>query len=155
VELPLRAVDIEDRAAAVPAAVRTPRTLAGVRALIVDDEADARDLARYVLESRGAAVVVSASAGEALDLLANEPFAVLVADIGMPQQDGFALIRALRSLPGGSLNRDVPAIALTAYTSERERDDAIAAGFTTHLGKPVDPEQLIGTIFTVLGRVEP
>lgn len=137
------------------ASLHGERNLAGVHALIVDDEADARDLTRYVLERRGATVVVTASAGEALHLLASQPFDIIVADIGMPDQDGLSLIRALRSLPSASLNRDTPAVALTAYTSVRERDEAIAAGFTTHLGKPVDPEQLIAAISTIVGRVDP
>lgn len=155
VQLPLRAIDVADRNTAADASLQSHRDLAGVHALIVDDEADARDLTRHVLESRGAAVGVTASAGEALHLLAGEPFDILVADIGMPDQDGLALIRALRSLPSGSLNRDIPAVALTAYTSVRERDEAVAAGFTLHLGKPVNPEQLIGAISSVIGRVDP
>jgi CheY-like chemotaxis protein len=151
VQLPLRADDVADTNAVVAATLQTERALVGVRALIVDDEPDARELTRYVLESRGAAVVVTASAGEALHLLAKEAFSILVADIGMPDRDGLALIRALRSSPGGSINRDIPAVALTAYTSIPERDEALAAGFTLHLGKPVDPEQLVVAISAVLG----
>jgi PAS domain S-box-containing protein len=154
VELPLRAVDLGDAKTAVGAIPPTRRNLAGVRALIVDDEPDARELTRYVVESRGATVFIACSAGEALHRLANEAFDILVADIGMPDQDGLALIRALRSLPGGSPNRDIPAIALTAFASVRERDEAVAAGFTAHLGKPVDPEQLIVAISTLVGRAD-
>jgi PAS domain S-box-containing protein len=117
--------------------------LAAVRALVVDDEPDATELTRYLLESRGALVVTCASAGEALHRLSTDRYDVLVADIGMPDQDGMALVRAVRSLPPGAANRDIPAIALTAYSGERERGEALAAGFTAHLGKPVDPEQLI------------
>ena len=95
-----------------------------------------------MLEVRGASVVTSASAGEALHLLAENAFDILVADIGMPEQDGLSLIRAVRGLPGQASNREIPAIAVTAYAGVRERDQAIAAGFTAHLGKPVDPAQL-------------
>jgi PAS domain S-box-containing protein len=130
------------------------RILAGVRVLVVDDEADARELTRYVLEGRGALAVGTASAGEALHLLASQQYDLLIADIGMPERDGLALIRALRSLPDGSLNREVPAIALTAYTGVRDRDEALAAGFNAHLGKPIDPDQLILTIATFVGRTD-
>jgi PAS domain S-box-containing protein len=154
VELPMRAA--EDAATEIggAASVLRQRSLAGVRALIVDDEADARELTRYVLESRGAAVVAAASAGDALHLLASQPFDVLVADVGMPGQDGFELIRALRSLPGGSPNRGIPAVALTAYTSLREREDAVAAGFNSHIGKPADAAQLTVAVATLVGRVD-
>ena len=146
VELPLlEAVE----APAVPSVV--PMTavnslLAAMRALVVDDESDATELTRYLLESRGALVVTCASAGEALQLLSTDGYDVLIADIGMPDQDGMALVRALRSLPPGTANRDIPAIALTAYSGESERGEALAAGFTAHLGKPVDPEQLIEVV---------
>ena len=118
------------------------RPLLGVRALVVDDESDARELTRYVLEARGALVVTSESAGEAMHLLTETGFDILVADIGMPERDGLSLIRALRGLPEHSHNRGIPAIAVTAYAGVRERDEALAAGFTAHLGKPVDPDQL-------------
>jgi PAS domain S-box-containing protein len=142
VQLPLLAVD----APAVPPAGPVPaasNVLAGLRALVVDDDPDATELSRYLLESRGASVVTCGSAGEALHELSTDRYDVLVADIGMPEQDGMALVRAVRSLPPGTGNRDIPAIALTAYSGVRERDEALAAGFTAHLGKPVDPEQLI------------
>jgi CheY-like chemotaxis protein len=154
VQLPLLAVD----APAVPAALvpvpAASSVLASVRALVVDDDPDATELTRYLLETRGAFVVSCGSTGEALRLLASDLYDVLVADIGMPEQDGMALVRALRGLPPGAPNRDIPAIAVTAYSGARERDEALAAGFTAHLGKPVDPEQLIEV---VLGsaRVEP
>jgi CheY-like chemotaxis protein len=112
----------------------------------VDDEADARELSRYVLEARGAHVVVTASSGEALHLLSADEYDVLIADLGMPEQDGLALIRAIRSLPDRSRNRNIVAIALTAYTGIHDREEALAAGFNCHLGKPVDPELLISTV---------
>jgi signal transduction histidine kinase/integral membrane sensor domain MASE1/ActR/RegA family two-component response regulator len=153
--VPLRAIDRSPADAAVDGNMQTALALAGLRALIVDDEMDARDLTRYVLESRGAGVVVTKSAGEALRRLASDPFDVLVADIGMPGQDGLSLIRAIRSLPERALNRDIPAVALTAYISARERDETLAAGFDSHLGKPADPEQLIVAISRVVRRADP
>jgi CheY-like chemotaxis protein/two-component sensor histidine kinase len=136
VELPVRAIDSTVAGESAAGSVSTDRTLAGIRALIVDDEEDARELSRYTLESRGAFVVVTPSAGEALHLLAANEYDILIADIGMPEQDGLALIRAVRRLPAHSPNRDIRAIALTAYTGIRERDEALAAGFNLHLGKP-------------------
>jgi CheY-like chemotaxis protein len=122
--------------------------------LVVDDDADTIELTRYLLESRGALVVTSKSAGEALHLLARDRYDVLVADIGMPELDGIALIRALRSLPAHATNRTIPAIALTAYSGDRERDEALAAGFTGHLGKPVDPDQLIQAVSANIVRLD-
>jgi CheY-like chemotaxis protein len=119
----------------------TPR-LSGARALVVDDEADARDLMRYVLETRGAHVSVAMTTVEALDLLGRETFDVLIADLGMPEQDGYALIRAIRALPESRGSR-IPAIAVTAYASRRDRDQALTAGYNFHLAKPVGPDALI------------
>jgi PAS domain S-box-containing protein len=154
VQLPLLAVDAPAMPAAPVPVPAASSVLASVRALVVDDDADATELTRYLLESRGAFVVTCGSAGEALRLLANDIYDILVADIGMPEQDGMALVRALRSLPPGAPNRDIRAIALTAYSAPRERDEALAAGFTAHLGKPVDPEQLIDVVSSS-ARVEP
>jgi PAS domain S-box-containing protein len=146
VALPLRAVD-EIRWDRPGLEAETPdQTLAGVRALVVDDEDEARELTRQLLDSRGAAVVTTRSAGEALHLLAQEPFTIVIADIGMPEQDGLSLIRAVRALPSGSQNRDVPAIALAADAFASDRDEALAAGFTGHVGKPVDPQELVAAI---------
>jgi CheY-like chemotaxis protein len=120
-------------------------SLIGARALVVDDEQDARDLVRFILEAQGAKVTTVGSAGAALYTFGREWFDVLIADIGMPEQDGYSLIRALRSLPE-SRGGQVPAIAVTAYASLRERDQAIVAGFDYHLSKPVEPEELVTTV---------
>jgi len=118
--------------------------LKGTRILVVDDEADARDLLRVVLESQGADVTVTASVDEALGVLDREAFQVLVADIGMPDRDGYALIQAVRDRRGP--NATIPAIAVTAYASARERETALAAGYNAHLAKPIEPEQLLAAI---------
>ena len=142
----LPACALGDRLDAPPAAHRpVSSTLGGLHVLVVDDQADARDLARTVLEMHGAEVTTVASAGEALHALARQRFHVLVADIGMPEQDGYSLIHAVRALPpeqGGSL----PAIAATAYASLRERARALEAGYGWHLAKPLDPEQLVAAV---------
>ncbi|MBD2243556.1 PAS domain-containing protein [Nostoc sp. FACHB-888] len=122
-------------------------SLAGLQILAVDDEVDTRELLEFVLEQYGAEVRVVASAREALSALKEDPhrFNVLIFDIGMPEADGYWLIRHVRSLSG----REVPAIALTAYVSEEERQRAIAAGFQRHIAKPVEPEELVRAILSL------
>jgi CheY-like chemotaxis protein len=151
VRLPLRAVVARDAPAALDAG-DTPEPLADVRTLVVDDDADARELIRFVLESRGARVTTAVSVGEALHILDQHPVDVLVADIGMPDRDGYSLIKMLRDMPDAGRNA-LPAIAVTAYASVRERDAALAAGYNWHLGKPVDPEQLVATVAAAARRV--
>ncbi len=123
--------------------------LAGLRILLVDDEPDTREVIRVLLEFEGASVVVAASAGEALDLLRRHPTDVMLADIGMPEQDGYALIEAVRSLR--TAEAMIPAIAVTAYVSTRDRTRAFAAGYGWHLAKPVDPEQLVAAVAAAAG----
>jgi two-component system, chemotaxis family, CheB/CheR fusion protein len=119
-------------------------TLTGTRILVVDDEADARDLMRVLLEAEGGEVTVTGSAGEALHVIRERPIQVLIADIGMPEQDGYSLIRAVRAMTCDK--RDIPAIAVTAYASVRERDLAIEAAYDWHFAKPVEPDQLVRAI---------
>src|SRR5262249_1887631 len=118
--------------------------LLGVRVLVVDDEVDARELMRAVLESHAAIVSVVETAGEALHELQRQAFDVLISDIGMPDHDGFWLVRAIR--PGSDLPRDIPAIAVTAYAGPREREIAVEAGYNWHLAKPVEPDQLVALV---------
>ena len=131
---------------------RTTALLERSRILVVDDEADARDLLCAILESEGATVDTTVSAGEALHRLQHEHFDLLLADLAMPDQDGLALIRALRALPGGP--RDIPAIAVTAYTSLRERELALESGYGWHVPKPVDPEQLIASVASAIRQAD-
>ncbi len=115
--------------------------LAGVRVVVVDDEADCRVLVQRVLEDRGASVRTASSAVEAVGLFDAEPPDVLVSDLGMPGEDGYSLIRRIRSrsaAAGGS----VPALALTAYAGDGNRDKALAAGFHRHLAKPLSGPEL-------------
>jgi signal transduction histidine kinase len=146
VRLPVRAValpdDVEVSARAVPT---TTPSLSNLRVLVVDDEADARDLVREVLESSGAAVFAAGSAAEAAAAIASWRPDVVVSDVGMPGRDGYSLLREVRALADPSL-RDVPAIALTAYASRDEAERARAAGFQVHLAKPVEPAQLVAVV---------
>ncbi|MGH7317493.1 MAG: ATP-binding protein, partial [Candidatus Rokuibacteriota bacterium] len=122
-----------------PAATTTDgpmdRSLSGLRLLIVDDEADAREVMRFMLERGGARVRTADSAAQALDSLREERPDLLISDIGMPVEDGYVLVRRLRAMEEG-LGRRLPAIALTAYASEEDTRRALSAGFDAHLSKP-------------------
>ncbi len=125
--------------------------LAGLRILAVDDEPDARELIRHVLTRTRATVTVAASVAEALDVFNRQPPDVLVSDIGMPEADGYSLIHAVRRRPDPH-SANVPAIALTAYVREDDRAKMLAAGFTAHVPKPVEPAELIRVISHISGR---
>jgi CheY-like chemotaxis protein/two-component sensor histidine kinase len=125
--------------------------LDGVTVLYVDDEPDARELARRVLSDHGARVVTSESAASARASLAEHRPDVIVADVGMPDEDGYSLIRAIRALPpdrGGS----TPAAAVTALARPEDRRRALLAGFQTHVAKPVDIVELIAVVASLAGR---
>ncbi|MEP0919403.1 ATP-binding protein [Leptolyngbya sp. DQ-M1] len=122
--------------------------LAGLRVLVVDDEADTLELSQFILETAGAIVIPAVSAANALQQFEQAQPDVLVSDIGMPQMDGYTLISQIRSqLPEG---KQIPAIALTAYAGEINQQQVLAAGFQLHLVKPVEPEQLVEAIAQVL-----
>jgi CheY-like chemotaxis protein len=120
-------------------------SLAGVRVLVVDDEADARTLLRRVLEDCDAIVTTAASAAQGFALLQAQQPDVVVSDIGMPGEDGLSLIRRIRALPADQGGR-TPALALTAYARLEDRLKAVVAGFQLHTAKPVDPTELITMI---------
>lgn len=124
--------------------------LRGIKVLVVDDEADARLMMRRFLEGYKAVVFTSGSAAEALDVIKREKLDVVVSDIGMPEKDGYELIRDLRSLGNGQ--SQIPAIALTAYARTEDRIKAINAGFQLHLAKPVEPAELLTVVASVAGR---
>jgi signal transduction histidine kinase/DNA-binding response OmpR family regulator len=128
--------------------------LTGLRVLVVDDDADARELVTSVLVERRARVTAVAAATDALEQLQAERPDVIVSDIGMPVQDGYALMERVRALPperGGS----TPAIALTAYAHNADRAKALLSGFTAHAVKPIDPNELVWIVASVAGRVAP
>lgn len=133
---------------------RSGPSLSGLRVLVVDDEPDARELIQTLLEEAGAAVRVAASAADALAIVECERPDVLVSDIGMPLQDGHALIARLRALDAAS-GGTIPAIALTAYARAEDKAKAIAAGFTAHIGKPVDPADLLAAVAHLATQAAP
>ena len=116
--------------------------------LVVDDEADARNLLAIVLESHGAIVQIASSAAEAFDTIGRRKPDVLLADLGMPQQDGFALIQKLRVLERLEQQGRLRAIAVTAYATASDRERALAAGYDAHVTKPFEAAELIHTIAT-------
>jgi len=139
------------RAAAEPVAGELTTRLKNARILAVDDQEDARDLLRVILESAGAEVTTATSAAEALELLRREPFDGLIADLGMPQMDGLELIRRVRQSLPAPIN-GLPAAALTAYARSDDRISAVASGFQMHLAKPVNPTELVIAIGDLIGR---
>ena len=159
VHLPLSAVrrsaeapERQHPATPQPAAARPPAAeLSGLTVLVVDDHGDARDLVKRVLEDADAAVITAATADEALALVPAAKPDVLVTDIGMPETDGFELLRRLRAL-GPEQGGKVPAIALTAFARSEDRTRALRAGFLVHVSKPVDPAELVATVASVAGR---
>jgi CheY-like chemotaxis protein len=124
------------------AAYERPDSLRGKHVLVVDDEDDARTLVATVLENCGCRVTTADSVQDAMQHIDDEVPDILLSDIGMPQEDGYSLIRKVRALPrdkGG----DIPAAALTAYTRAEDRRRMLNAGFSIHLGKPIDPAELV------------
>jgi CheY-like chemotaxis protein len=125
--------------------------LDGLRVLVVDDEADTRDLLKQGLEYCGANVKCVGTAEEALDLVKSNMPDILISDIGMPVVDGYDLIKQIRGLPpdrGGK----VPAIALTAYTRTEDRLHSLRAGYDMHVPKPVELAELVAVAATVIRR---
>ncbi|WP_334747733.1 hybrid sensor histidine kinase/response regulator [Nostoc sp.] len=125
--------------------------LDGLRVLIVDDEADARHLLTMILRQYGAQVMAAPSASDALLALQEYRPHILVSDIGMPQEDGYTLIRQVRALPTDQGGR-IPAVALTAYARAEDRTQALLAGFQLHVPKPVNPGELAAVIANLTGR---
>ena len=125
-------------------AMLVPNSLGKTTVLVTDDEPDARALVATALRAHGAEVRTASSVDEALACLAQRSPMVLISDIGMPGEDGYALIRRVRAL--GTSAAKIPAIALTAYAREEDRRRALAAGFQTYLAKPVEPDDLVRVV---------
>ena len=127
--------------------------LSGLRALVVDDEEDARALVARVLEERGAHTITAANAAQAYQICASDtPLDVLVSDIGMPGEDGYSLLRRIRAL-GSARNATLPAVAVTAYAATEERVHAVTAGFRAYVPKPIDVTELCAMIAVATGRL--
>jgi CheY-like chemotaxis protein len=123
--------------------------LMGVQVLVVDDESDIRDLIAFVLEEAGAQVITATNAGEAFATFVQAQPDFVLSDIGMPDMDGYTLLQQIRALPIEQGGR-IPAIALTAYAGDLDRQQAIQCGFQDHLAKPVEPEVLVKAIANLL-----
>ncbi|MFL6279108.1 MAG: ATP-binding protein [Vicinamibacterales bacterium] len=119
--------------------------LDGIRVLVVDDESDSREVMAHALADCGATVSVAESARRAMEILEDSEVDVLLADIAMPGEDGYALIHRIRSSPAGRIAA-IPAAAVTAHARDDERRRALAAGFHLHLAKPFEPGQLTRTV---------
>jgi PAS domain S-box-containing protein len=128
----------------------TLASLAGLRVLVVDDDPDSNEVVRLLLAGQGAEVEVAASAAQALDILGRWRPDVLVSDIGMPGEDGYGLIRNVRSRDGDKPQR-LPAVALTAYATVDDRVRLLSAGFQAHVTKPLDPAELVAVVASVAG----
>jgi signal transduction histidine kinase/DNA-binding response OmpR family regulator len=161
VELPMAAVQAEGhelRPSVLPprqtASLVADDCLAGIRVLVVDDEPDGRETIAKLLTVYGAEITTACSAREALAGLRNAPPDVLISDIGMPDEDGYDLIREVRRLPAAQ-GGHVPALALTAFAREEDRVRALAAGFQLHAAKPIEPTELVASVARLARRPAP
>ncbi len=125
--------------------------LNGLQVLVLDDEADAREVVQRLLEDAGAHVRTVGTAADAIALL-EQSFVpdIILSDIGMPDQDGYDFMRQVRGLAGDVA--EVPAAALTALARVEDRKRALMAGYQTHLAKPVDPSELVAMVASLTGR---
>ncbi len=123
--------------------------LSGVKVLVVDDEADSRDLLETILKQCGSDVRCTDSAAAAMQTFQEWHPDLLVSDIGMPNEDGYCLIRKLREL-GSAHARGIPAMALTAYATDEDRLQALSAGFQIHVAKPIEPENFVASLASIL-----
>jgi signal transduction histidine kinase/ActR/RegA family two-component response regulator len=139
------------RGASAAAFDSSETSLSELRILVVDDEPDARELVERVLSECGASVTAVSCAIDALAALKAQEFDVLVADIGMPDIDGYDLVREVRKLDAARA-RKLPAIALTAFARSEDRTRALKAGFQVHVAKPVEPSELVATVASLCDR---
>jgi PAS domain S-box-containing protein len=140
--------DIDLGSAIVSESIR----LGGIRVLVVEDEADTRDLLTHLLQERGAQVLAVDRGSKALDVIQSCRPDALIGDIGMPEMDGYEMIRRIRQFPpeaGG----DTPAIALTAFSRPEDRTQALLAGYQYHLAKPIEWPELFATLAVVTRRL--
>lgn len=152
--LPLAANPVAESAPSAPRAMSEGSDLLqGLKVLLVDDEEDAREAMRLILQQNGMIVTTAPSAREAFDLLVSQKHDILLSDIAMPGEDGLSLMGRVRLLPpnqGGV----IPAAALSAYAGVNDRRKAFIAGFQHHIAKPVDPARLLAVIATMAGKNE-
>jgi CheY-like chemotaxis protein len=152
VRLPMAPLRADSRPSVSPAPPGEPKartfecppTLKGLKILVVDDEPETRELLQFLLEQCESVVSTAASAAQAFALIGREPFDLLISDVGMPDEDGYSLIKRVRGLE--SARAALPALALTAYARAEDRTQALRAGFNMHLAKPIDPGELLVVI---------
>lgn len=132
-------------------ALQMPPRLAGAKIMVVDDDADARDVLRTILEDAGASVTTSRSASETRTLLTHAHPDLLIADIGMPEEDGYSLIRSIRRLDTDLSH--VPAIALTAHSRPEDVEQALRSGFQIHMAKPIDSQRLVASVASLFESI--
>ena len=125
-----------------------PDRFSGVEILVIDDEMDSLNILTLVFEQEGAEVKSAASAKEALDIVNKSTPDIIISDIGMPEVDGYTLITEIRALPQG---KNLPAIALSAYAGDIDRQRSLEVGFQEHLNKPVDIYNLLNATIELLG----
>jgi len=146
---PLRAASLERPPAlqlmAVAPSVACPPELEGLDVLVVDDESDARELLAALLVRCKARPITASSVAEAIRLVREKRPDIVISDIGMPEEDGYALIKKLRRL-GAAEGGQTPAVALTAYARTEERTKALVSGFSMHVPKPVEPSELLAVL---------
>jgi CheY-like chemotaxis protein/nitrogen-specific signal transduction histidine kinase len=130
--------------------IECPPALQGLRVLVVDDEADTREMLRAVLEHCNVEVITAGSASEALEAITHLRPDVLISDVGMPEEDGYSLIARVRALPA-ERGGQIPAAALTAYVRAADRVKVLRSGFQLHIPKPVEPAELV-TVVAHLAR---
>jgi PAS domain S-box-containing protein len=144
--VPIPAILPENIQTAALQGSREEPVIAGTRILVVDDEIDVRELVAITLKFRGATVQEASTAGEALDSIRREKPDLLISDIGMPNEDGYVLIRKLRAWEGEQGQPRLPAIALTGLTAAADKELALSAGYDLHLAKPVPLAELLRAI---------
>ena len=149
VTLPTTVSAMPDASSSSGQAKEVVESLPQIDILIVDDDGDVRDLLALLLESRGAVVRAVSSVTEALDAISRQKPDVLLADLRMPEEDGYSLIRKVRAREREQQDGRLGAIAVTAYASPRDREQTIAAGYDCHVAKPVDPVELTRAIVKV------
>jgi CheY-like chemotaxis protein len=154
--LPAVALGVEsevrrEKDASAPAVERKPRTLSGIRILLVEDQWDTRDLMAEIFRVAGADVVATGSVPEALEALESFHPDILVSDIGMPGEDGYALLRRIRQ-SAEEWRRRLPALAVSAYAREEDRIRSIAVGFQMHITKPFEPLDLTAAVGHLVRR---
>jgi len=152
VGLPLQAREHQRAVDGAPARLTTAHpSLSGIQVLVVDDEADARIVTRKLLELCGAGVETAASVAEALVAIRQSPPDVVLTDIGMPGEDGYALLEQVRALRDDAACA-VPVAAVTAYASAEDRKSLLAAGFALHLTKPIEADELVRAVLELAQR---